>query len=123
MLRADELVLDHRADQTLQDHLHALREGDVDAILTSYSRNAVLVTPDAVLRGSDEIRGFYEDLLEDFLPGMALDVSQQVIDDDLAHVVWSAESADLRIPFAVGTLLIRQGTIMRQTFAAQLESR
>ncbi len=123
MLQAKELIPDHQAAQTLQDHIHAFREGEIDALMADYSPNAVLFTPDAVLRGRDEIRGFFEDLLAAFPPGSTLDVTQKVIDDDLAYVVWTGESDTLRIPFATDTLLIRQGRIMRQTIAAQMEAK
>lgn len=123
MLQADELVPDHQAAQTLQAHLAAFGKGDLDAVMEDYSKSAVLFTPDAVLRGSDEIRSFFEGLIEDFPPGSTVDVAQKVIEDDLAYIVWSGESEKLHIPFATDTLIIRQGRIMRQTFAAQVEAK
>jgi hypothetical protein len=121
MLQAKDLLLDHRADQTLQDHLCALREGDVDAIMADYSKNALLFTPDAVLRGRDEIRGFFEELLAALPPGSVLNVTQSAVDNELAYLVWNGESDELHIPLATETLVVRQGRIMRHSFAAQME--
>jgi len=39
----------------------------------------------------------------------------------MAYIVWSGESGKLKIPFATDTLIVRDGKIVAQTFAAQME--
>jgi len=108
---------DGLAEQTLLDHVQAFGSGDVDAIMADYHENAVFITPDSVLRRSAEIRTFFEGLVADF------EISQQLIEGDLACVVWSGESEKLKIPFATDTLIVRDGKISAQTFAAQMEAK
>lgn len=123
MLQTQELVPDHQASQTLQNHLRAFFRGDVDAFMSDYSKHAVLFAPNAVLRGSDEVRRYFEELLVAFPPGSTHEVKQTATDDDLAYLVWAGESDALHIPLATETLLIRQGLIMRHSFAARMEAK
>lgn len=109
--------------QALQNHIAAFGRGDVDAIMADYAEDAVFYTPDGALRGKAAFRPLFEDLVAKFPPGSSVELKQQIIDRDLAYIVWSGESDQLRIRFATDTLLVRDGKIHRQTFAAQMESK
>jgi hypothetical protein len=80
-------------------------------------------TPEGTRRGSGEIRSLFGSLVADLPPGSAFEVSQQIIEEEIAYVVWSAESGKLKIPFATDTLIVRDGKIIAQTFAAQMETK
>lgn len=51
-----------RIEQTLLRHVEAFAKGDLDALMSDYCQDAVLITPDGVLRGSGEIETFFEEL-------------------------------------------------------------
>ena len=55
-------------------------------------------------------------------PGSDLEISQQIVEGDVAFLVWSGKSKNLEIPFATDTLIVRNGKIVAQTFAAQMET-
>lgn len=112
-----------QTEKTLHNHLQAAEHGDVDAIVADYAEDAVFFTPDGLLRGRDEIRALFEQLVADFPPGSTVEMKQQLIDDELAYLVWSGESEKLSIPFATDTLIVRDGEIVQQTFAAQMEAK
>ena len=105
----------------MANHLHAFGSGDVDAIMADYHEDAVFITPEGALRGSGEIRPLFVSLVADLPPGSALEVCQQIIEGEIAYLVWSGESGKLKIPFATDTLIIRDGKIVAQTFASQME--
>lgn len=110
-----------QTEQTLQNHLRAFSQGDVDAIMDDYSEDVVFITPDGVLRGEDELRAFTEEVVAGFPPGSAFKLSQQIVEGEIAYIIWSGESEKLKIPFAAETLIVRDGKIVAQTFAAQME--
>lgn len=85
------------------------------------TEDAVLITSDGVLRGKEEIRALFEGLVADFPPGSAFEMSQRIVEGELAYIVWSGESERLKIHFATDTLIVRDGKIVMQTFAAQME--
>lgn len=115
--------LEKQTELTLHNHLKAFGTGDVDVIMTDYADEAVFITPEGVLHGKREIRPLFEGLVEDFPPGTAIDVKQEHIDGEMAYLVWTAESEKYHVPFATDTLIVRDGEIVRQTFAAQIEEK
>lgn len=106
-------------EQVLNNHLGALAKGDIEAIMDDFAADAVFYKPDGVLRGRDQIRTFFEGLVEDMPPGSDIQVKQQFIDGQLAYLFWSGESENVKIPFATDTIIVRNGKIIKQTFAAQ----
>lgn len=107
--------------QVLSNHIQAFGRGDIEAIMADYAPNAVFLTPDGPLYGQAEVRALFETLLKDFPPGSSSEILQQIVEGELAHVVWSGESDRLKVSFAVDTLIVRNGKIQQQTFAAQIE--
>jgi len=109
--------------QVFEHHLGALGAGDLDAVLSDYAGDSILIAPDGALKGRQAIRGFFEGVLASlFKPGtyeFAIDTLH--VADDVAYVVWHANCASADIVFATDTFLIRNGKIAVQTFAAKVE--
>ena len=112
-----------RTEETLLEHLQAFGRGDVEAITTDYEETSVLIIRDGPLRGPAEIRPFFESLVADFPPGSAFEVSEQIVEGEIAYIVWSGESEKVKIPFATDTFVVRDGKIVAQTFSAQMEKK
>ena len=112
------------AEQTelvLLHHLAAFEAG-VDAILADYADDAVLLTAKGALHGHDQIRPVFQWLLSNvFKPNSPFTMVKQLVEGEIAYIVWSAESERYRVPLATDTYLIRDGKIVTQTFAARLE--
>lgn len=109
---------------TLAHHLQAIDAGDIDAIMSDYTEDAVLITPNGVLRGHDNIRPLFETMLAGVLPpGSAFQMVKQIIEGEMAYIVWSAESDDYDIPFGTDTFVVRDRKIVAQTFAALIEAK
>ncbi len=102
-------------EATLTHHLHAIYEG-VDAVLSDYTEESVLFTPNGPIRGLDGIRAFYDNFInnspQDLLAAITL--VRQDIDGEIAYIIWKA---DPYIPFATDTFVIRNGKIATQTTA------
>ena len=107
--------MDTRA--VLERHQAALAAGDVDAVLTTYAADAVLLSPDAVFRGRDELRGFFDVVLTGlFKPGTYdLSVEGQRIEGEVAYVTWHAHCAGGIVARATDTYVVRDGTIAVHT--------
>lgn len=112
-----------RTEETLQKHLQAFGSGDVDAVMADYDETAVLIMPDGPLHGTAEIRSGFESLLADLPPGSTLEISKQIVEGEIAYIVWSGESEKVKIPFATDTFVVRDGKIVAQTFSAQMEKK
>jgi hypothetical protein len=100
----------------LQRHLQSAGES-VDAVMADYIDESVLITHDATYRGLAQIRSFYTELLEGDTKGFlsAFKMKRLEVVGELAFIVWDAKPW---FSFATDTLLIRDGKILLQTFAA-----
>jgi ketosteroid isomerase-like protein len=81
-------------EEVLRRHVKCFFEGDLEGIVSDYSADAVLFTPNGPLKGHDPIREFYRALIKEFgQPGTA-SLRHRSIDGDFAYALWSAETAD-----------------------------
>ena len=122
LLLAIQTSVADQTEKTLLHHLQAFGEGDVDAVMSDYTEDSVVITPDGSLKGPGEIRPLFEKFLREVIPpGSAFEMLQQVIEGEVAYIFWSAESPKYNIPLGTDTLIIRDGKIAIQTFAGQIE--
>jgi len=116
--------ISEQTEKTLLHHLQTFGVGNVDAIMADYSEDAVLITPDGTLLGQAQIRPVFETFVTQILPpGSTLTIVKQIIEGDIAYLLWAGESAHYRIPWGTDTFVIRAGKIVAQTFAAQMEAK
>lgn len=100
---------------TLAHHLQAILQIDVDGIMRDYTEESVLVTPQGQLAGLAAIRGFFTQFIASSPPELlkAITLTHQEVTGEIAYIIWKAEPF---IPFASDTFLIRDDTIVVQTF-------
>jgi hypothetical protein len=53
----------------------------------------------------------------------SLNLAKQVVEGEIAYILWSGSSPQCNAPFATDTFVIRDGKIVAQTFAAKLEAK
>lgn len=109
--------------QTLKHHLQSFATGDVDAIMSDYTDDSVLITPESTLRGLSQIRPLFEMLFSGvFPPGSTeFEMKTQTVEGEVAYILWSASSNFVNVPLGTDTFVIRGGKIVAQTFVAQIE--
>ena len=101
---------------TLEHHLQSFGEG-VDAIMQDFSKDSVVITPDATYRGLAEVRAFFTAAVEGEPAGIweAFTVKRKEVAGELAYILWEAKPW---IPFGTDTFVVRDGKIVFQTVAA-----
>jgi ketosteroid isomerase-like protein len=106
----------------LNNHLKYFGAGDLKAILSDYAPDAVMFTPDGVLRGVEAIRPLFQRLIGEFgKPGTAFSMKQQFVEGDYAYILWTAETADNVYELATDTFVVREGKIMAQSFTGKIK--
>ena len=100
--------------QVFAHHLKSFSEG-IDSILSDYTEQSVLVTPDARYHGIQQIRGFFDAFLKSTSLEFweAFKIEAQAVEREIAYLVWSAAPF---VTLATDTLLVRSGKILVQTF-------
>jgi len=105
-------------ENILNHHLASFGKADMAEILSDYTEKSVVITPDRVARGLDEIQGIFESLLEMVPPGSNFSMDAQAIEGNVAYIVWNAENSKVKIPLGTDTFWIDNHKIMLQTLAA-----
>ena len=105
----------------IDNHLKCFGEGNLEGILSDYAPGAVLFTPQAPLKGIDEIRALFEAMLAEFAkPGSAFSLEHLSVDGDNAYILWQAETADNVYELGTDTFVVRDGRIAVQSFAGKI---
>ncbi len=108
-----EKVLDH--------HLKAFGDQDITAILEDYTEESVLLTPNGPVQGHKKLRPLFEAFFAEFAkPGASFEMKKRIIKDDVAYIVWSAETADNVYELGTDPFVVRDGKIAFQSFAAKV---
>jgi len=109
-------------EDVLGRHVKCFFEGDLDGLVSDYSSDAVLFTPNGPLRGHGPIREFFRALIREFgQPGTTFSLQLQSIEGDFAFALWSAETADNVYEMATDTHVVRDGKIVAQSFAGHIK--
>jgi uncharacterized protein (TIGR02246 family) len=95
-------------------HLQAVRERDVEAIVSDYADDAIMMMPGAVIRGIEQIRAHFTNLVNGLPPEVMteIQVDQLEIEGEFVFLLWSSGTL---VPRAGDTLCIRNGKIVMQS--------
>jgi len=117
--------ISEQAQKTLHHHWQAFRAGDVEAIMVDYADDAMLITPDSTLKGRAQIRSLFAQIFANMFPpdSTSLTLAKQVVEGGIAYILWSGSSTHYDAPFCTDTFVMRDGKIVAQTFAAQLQAK
>ena len=112
-------------EEVLARHWRDFKAGDVDSILADYAPDALVITPHATRKGVGQIREAFKEMFAGIMPPdtSTTKLEKEVVEGELAFIVWSGSSDKYSIPFATDTFLVRGGKIVRQTFAAVMEKK
>jgi ketosteroid isomerase-like protein len=105
----------------VENHLRCFGERDLNGILSDFAPGVVFFTPQGPLRGVDGIRPLFQAMVAEFAkPGAVFRMRQQAVEGEYAYLLWTAETADNVYEMATDTLVVRDGKIVVQSFAAKI---
>jgi ketosteroid isomerase-like protein len=110
--------------KVLDHHLKAFGSGNVKDIMADYSEDSILILPDKTLKGLKEIRPVFEEFTSKLLPpGSDFSMDKMEVHDDLAYIFWKGESKNAKFHVGTDTFIVKNGKILKQTFAGHVESK
>jgi ketosteroid isomerase-like protein len=111
-------------EDVIDNHLKCFGARDLEGILSDYAPDAVLFTPEGLLRGVDAIKSLFVAMLAEFgKPGAAFSLKHLCVDGDHAFILWTAETADNVYELGTDTFVVRNGRIAVQSFAGTIKPR
>ncbi len=106
----------------IEHHWQSFQDRDLDALMSDYTDESILITPDKTFRGLAEIRESYAQAFIVFpKDSTSMKVNKTIVEDDLGYILWEATVPKFKLPYASDTFVIRNGKIVRQTFAGSAE--
>jgi hypothetical protein len=111
-------ISEDKTKQVLEHHWQAFTQNNMEEVMADYTEESVLITPNATFKGLDEIRKNFESAFITFPSDKtSFQLSKSVIDRDVAYILWQAKTPTLNLTYATDTFVIRDGKIIRQTYA------
>ncbi|TAH47807.1 MAG: nuclear transport factor 2 family protein [Betaproteobacteria bacterium] len=115
-------IQEQKVLEVFSRHFAAFNAGDLDAVLKDFGEHSVVMTPDGVFEGPEQIRAVYRNLLAEFgvidradSPGFVLDALH--VHHETLFITWHAESKHHVYPFGTDTFICRGGQFERQSIA------
>jgi len=111
------LTAEQATRELLGRHLRSFKENDLDAIVSDYTEESILVTQKRTYRGTGEIRSFFRDLIVDFpSANTVFDLDILVVYDELALIVWHAKTPTIQVIVGTDTFIVSGDKIKQQSF-------
>ena len=121
---AEAAVSSENTKAVLMHHLETFGANDLAGVVSDYTAESVVVTPDSTYTGLEQIENFFAGLFPAFpTEGTTINLDKMVVDNELAYIIWHGDSPVFDVPFATDTFIIVDGKIVKQTFAGVLNAK
>jgi hypothetical protein len=101
--------------EVLQDHVAAVQSGNAALVACDYDANAILIMPNAVIQGRDEIEAFYAQTFNLAGGPLIINATSLRIADDVVLIEYMISSPNIVFNDNVDTFVIDKGFINAQT--------
>lgn len=119
--RAEE-ISEATTKQVLDHHWDAFKANDLEETMKDYTEESVLVTPNATYTGLEEIRTNFVNAFKAFpRDSTQFTLDKSVVTKDIGYILWKSKTPTFNLSYATDTFIIRDGKIVRQTFAGVFE--
>lgn len=119
---AGEDINEEKTKEVLDHHWEAFKNNDLEETMKDYTEESVLVTPDATYEGLDEIRNNFVSAFKAFpKDSTTFTLDKSIVVKDIGYILWKSKTPGFNLTYATDTFIIRDGKIIRQTFAGVFE--
>ena len=111
-----EAIFDH--------HLKAFVERNMEENLADYTEDSVVIIPNAIFTGLDEIEGLFAGLFAEFAKeGASIELTEKRVHNNIVYISWQADTPDNTYHYATDTFVIEDGKIVTQTIGLVVEAK
>lgn len=107
--------------KVLDHHIETFKANDLEGVMSDYTEESILITPDRTYKGLAEIR---ENFVAAFtvLPtsGTTMTLTKTEVVKDIGYMVWKATTPTLEFKYATDTYVVVNGKILSQTYAGDV---
>jgi ketosteroid isomerase-like protein len=121
-METKDTVTNDSSKSILMRHLASFQDHDLEALMSDYTNDSVLITQAETYKGVGEIGRFFEDLIKDFPKQRStFSLDKFIVHNELAYIVWHAKTPSLDIALGSDTFIIKDGKIFQQTYVNSLK--
>ena len=108
--------------RVLDHHWEAFKANDLEETMKDYTEESVLVTPNDTYTGLSEIRTNFVNAFKAFRKdSTTFNLEKSIVSKDIGYILWNSKTPGFNLSYATDTFIIRDGKIIRQTFAGVFE--
>ena len=108
--------------EVLDHHWVAFKANDLEETMKDYSEESVLITPNDTYSGLEEIRNNFINAFKLFpKDSTTFTLDKSIVVKDVGYILWKSETPTFNLTYATDTFIIRDGKIVRQTYAGAAE--
>ena len=113
-----ENISEQSTKEVLDHHWKAFKANDLEETMKDYTEESVLITPTATYAGLEEIRNNFVRAFKSFpKDSTTFTLDKSVVAKDVGYILWNSKTPTFNLSYGTDTFLIRNGKIVRQTFA------
>jgi len=122
MSSSKEGINEDTTQSVLEHHWETFVNNDLEGVMEDYVEESVLITPDATYRGLEEIRQNFINAFKAFpVQEGKLTLNKSIAVQDVGYILWEADVPEFKLVYATDSFVIRNGKIIRQTYAGLAE--
>lgn len=107
-----------KTKEVLDHHWKTFQGNDLEGTMADYTEESVLITPDKTFKGLKEIRENFVFAFSVFpKDSSTLQLDKSIVHNDVGYIIWQATTPKFKLTFGTDTFIIRDGKIVRQTYA------
>ena len=119
---ADEKISEEQTKEVLDHHWQAFQNNDLEETMKDYTDESVLITPNATFNGLEEIRNNFINAFRLFpKDSTTFTLDKSIVIKDVGYILWKSKTPTFNLSYATDTFIIREGKIIRQTFAGMAQ--
>lgn len=120
--KTNETSVSNNSRNIIMNHLGSFQNLDLEAVVSDYTNESVLITQEATYTGTEELKSFFSNLMTHFpKQKSSFELDKMVVVDTMGYIVWHANTPSLEVFLGTDTFVIKDGKIHQQTFCAQMK--
>ena len=118
----DQEINEQTTKEVLDHHWVAFQANDLEETMKDYTEESVLITPNDSYNGLEEIRNNFINAFKLFpKDSTTFTLDKSVVVKDVGYILWKSKTPAFNLSYATDTFIIRDGKIVRQTYAGVAE--
>jgi hypothetical protein len=115
---AESAIDEGETKRVLDHHWQAFKTNDLEETMKDYTDESVLITPNGTYDGLEEIRANFVNAFKRFpRDSSTFNLDRSLVVKDVGYILWNSKTPVLTLTYGTDTFIIRDGKIVRQTFA------